>query len=210
MKKSQPPLKTTLLGATGNVGSRILTELLDRGHEVTAIVRDPEKLPPRPGLNVKRGDVSGERGLAQIFYKQDAVISAVKFHSTEPRLLARALKKASVNRLLMVGGAGSLEVSPGVQLMDMPDFPEAHKPEALAGRYVLSALREERDLNWTFLSPSASLRPGERTGTFRHGTDQLLVDENGESTISIEDYAVALVDELETPQNPGRRFTVGY
>ena len=121
-----------------------------------------------------------------------------------------AVKKAGVKRLLVVGGAGSLEVSPGVQLVDTPDFPEAYKPEALAGRDFLNVLRGERELDWTFLSPSALFVPGERTGKFRLGTDRLLVDAKGESKISMEDYAIALVDELETPRHSRQRFTVGY
>ena len=121
-----------------------------------------------------------------------------------------AVKWAGVKRLLVVGGAGSLEVAPGVQLVDTPDFPEAYKPEALAGRDFLNVLRDERELDWTFPSPSALFVPGERSGQFRLGTDGLLVGANGESKISMEDYPIALVDELENPRHSRQRFTVGY
>jgi uncharacterized protein len=202
-------MKVALIGASGNVGSRILAELLGRGHEVTAIVRHPEKLPAHEGLTAKRGDVNDEAGLAQILAGHDAVISSVKFQSMEPRSLIEAVNRASVRRLLVVGGAGSLEVAPNMQLVDTPNFPDAYKPEALAGRDFLNVLRGERELDWTFLSPSALFVPGTRTGKFRLGTDRLLVGANGESKISFEDYAIALVDELETPRHSRQRFTVG-
>ena len=127
-------MKVALIGASGNVGSRILTELLNRGHEVTGIVRHPEKLQRHERLAAKRGDFNDEAGLAPLLAGHDAVISAVRFQSANPQSLIGAVKKAGVKRLLVVGGAGSLEVSPGVQLVDTPDFPEAYKPEALAGR----------------------------------------------------------------------------
>ena len=203
-------MKVALIGASGNVGSRILNELLNRGHEVTGIVRHTEKLPRNDRLTAKRGDINDEDGLAQLLDGHDAVISAVRFQSTNAQSLIEAVKSAGVKRLLVVGGAGSLEVTPGVQLVDTPNFPEAYKPEALAGRDFLDTLRGERKLDWTFLSPSALFMPGERTGTFRIGTDRLLVGANGESMISFEDYAIALVNELETPRHSRQRFTVGY
>ena len=203
-------MKVALIGASGNVGSRILTELLNRGHEVTSIARHPEKLQRHDRLDAKQGDINDEAGLAPLLAGHDAVISAVKFQSANPQSLIGAVKKAGVKRLLVVGGAGSLEVSPGVQLVDTPDFPEAYKPEALAGRDFLNVLRGERELDWTFLSRSALFVPGERTGKFRLGTDGLLVDSTGESRISMEDYAIALVDELEMPRHSRQRFTVGY
>jgi len=203
-------MKTALIGATGNVGSRILAELLRRGHEVTGIARHPEKLPPQANLVAQRGDANDEDGLAGLLSGHDAVISAGRFVSVNPQTLIAALKKANVNRLLVVGGAGSLEVAQGVQLVDTPQFPAAAKHEALAGREFLNVLRSEQELDWTFLSPSRLFAPGERTGKFRLGTDQLLVGENGESKISLEDFAVALVDELETPRHSRQRFTVGY
>lgn len=203
-------MKVALIGASGNVGSRIQAELLDRGHEVTGIVRHPEKLQRRDGLNAKQGDINDEAGLVPLLAGHDAVVSAVKFESADPQNLIRAVKQAGVERLLVVGGAASLEVSPGVQLLDTPDFPDAYKSEALSGRDFLDVLRREPELDWTFLSPSALFMPGERTGKFRLGSDQLLVDSKGESRISMEDYAIAFVDELETPRHSRRRFAVGY
>ncbi|MCG5241278.1 NAD(P)-dependent oxidoreductase [Azospirillum doebereinerae] len=203
-------MNVALLGATGNAGSRILAELLARGHRVTAIARDPASLTARDGLTVKSGDVNDADALTALLPGHDAVISTTRFQSTDPRALLAALKSAGVPRLLMVGGAGSLEVAPGVALIDTPQFPAAYKAEASAGRDALNVLRDEETLDWTFLSPSALFAPGERTGSFRLGTDALLVDGAGNSHISMEDYAIALVDELETPRHSRRRFTVGY
>ena len=203
-------MKIALIGATGNVGSKILAELLGRGHDVTGIVRHPEKLQSHPKLTGKRGDITDEVPLAQLLSGHDAVISSVRFLSSDPHILLRAVKRAGVKRLLVVGGAGSLEVAPGVQLVDEPKFPQEHRNEALAGREFLNVLREEQELDWTFLSPSALFVPGERTGKFRLGTDQLLVDASGRSKISHEDYAIALIDELEVPRHSRQRFTVGY
>ena len=203
-------MKVALIGPTGNVGSRILAELLRRGHEVTGIARHPERLPSQSHVTVKRGDANDEDGLAALLTGHDAVISAGRFISVNPRALIAAVKKAGVKRLLVVGGAGSLEVAPGVQLVDTPDFPAAYKPEASAGRDFLNTLRGEQELNWTFLSPSALFAPGERTGKFRLGTDRLLISDDGQSRISMEDFAVALMDELEVPRHLQQRFTVGY
>jgi putative NADH-flavin reductase len=203
-------MKVAVIGATGNIGSKIIVELLTRGHDVTGITRHPEQLQPNVKFIARRGDVNDEAGLAELLGGHDAVISAVKFQLMEPKILIRAVKKAVVNRLLIVGGAGSLEVTPGAQLVDSPNFPEPWKAEALAGREFLNILRGERELDWTFLSPSALLAPGKRTGKFRLGTDRLLVNGNGESKISIEDYAIAMVDELESPRHSHQRFTVGY
>lgn len=203
-------MKVALIGATGNVGGKILAEALSRGHTVSGIARHPEKLAARPGLTAARGDVSDVDGLALLLANHDAVISAVRFQQSDPKALVAAVMSAGVRRYLVVGGAGSLEVAPGVQLVDTPQFPAAYKDEALAGRDFLEVLRAEADLDWTFLSPSAVIQPGERTGRFRLGGEQLLVDAQGNSSISQEDYAVAMIDELETPRHVRRRFTVGY
>lgn len=202
--------KLALIGATGNVGSKILAEALNRGHEVTGIVRNPEKLPQHPKLTAKRGDVFDADGLAKLLAGHDAVISAVHFTASDLALLLRAVKASGVGRYLVVGGAGSLEVAPGVQLVDTPEFPAIYKEEASKGRDFLNLLRGETELEWTFLSPSAVIAPGERTGTFRLGDDQLLVGADGQSRISQEDYAIAMIDELEKPAHIRRRFTVGY
>jgi putative NADH-flavin reductase len=152
-----------------------LTDLLNRGHEVTGIVRHPERLQRHDRLVAKQGDIDDETGLAPLLAGHDAVISAVEFQSANPQCLIGAAKQAGVKRLLVVGGACSRDVSPGMQLVHTPDFPKAYKPEALAGRDFLNVLRDERELNWTFLSPSALFVPGEHTGKFRLGTERLLV-----------------------------------
>jgi uncharacterized protein len=203
-------MKVALIGATGNVGSRLLAELLSRGHAVAAIARHPEKISAQPGVTPKAGDVHDKAGLAPLLVGHDAIISAVRFSASDPKLLIAAVKEARVPRYLVVGGAGSLEVAPEKKLIDSPSFPEAYKPEAGAGGVFLELLRGEKDLDWTFLSPSALIGAGERTGKFRLGGDQLLTAADGKSSISYEDYAVALVDELEKPAHSRRRFTVGY
>jgi putative NADH-flavin reductase len=170
----------------------------------------PEKVRVQLSPMLKAGDVKNEAALSELLRGHDAVVHAVKFKSTDANAVIGATKKAGVPRLLVVGGAGTLEVAPGLQLIDTPDFPESYKGEAFAGRDFLNALRAERDLDWTFLSPSAEFAPGKRTGKFRLGGDQLLTDENGQSRISMEDFAIALVDELEKPRHSRRRFTVGY
>ncbi len=202
-------MHVALIGASGHAGSRILQELSDRGHAVTAIARNPDKIAKLPGVTAKAGDVFDQAGLTRLLEGHDTVISAVHFVASDPRILIDAVKASGAKRYLVVGGAGSLEVAPGVALVTTPDFPDAYKPEALAGGRFLELLRAEKELDWTFLSPSALFEPGRRTGKFRLGGDQLLVGEHG-SRISFEDYAVALVDEIERPVHSRQRFTVGY
>lgn len=203
-------MKVALTGVTGRVGSRLAAELLRRGHAVTGIARDVSKVEAGPGLRLEAADVNQDEALAPLLSGHDAVISASLFVSTDPVAVIDAVRKAGVPRLLVVGGAGSLEVAPDAMLVDTPEFPEAYKPEARGGIRFLEALRSEKTLDWTFLSPSAEFEPGERTGAYRIGGDGLLVDDKGRSWISMEDYAIALVDELENPRHPRRRFTVGY
>ena len=213
-------MKIALIGATGFIGSAILREALDRGHQVTAIIRHPEKLPQHPSLVAQKGDVTNEMETTALVAGHDAVISAYspgrdvpdiyQQHVSGYRKIIDGVKEAGVKRLLVVGGAGSLEVAPGVQLVDTPQFPEQWKAGALAAREILYLLRDESELEWTFLSPSNMIAPGERTGRFRLGTDQLLTDANGQSRISVEDYAVAMLNELEDPKHVRQRFTVGY
>lgn len=213
-------MKIALIGATGFVGSAILKEALDRSHEVAAIARNPDKLIPQAKLHTKRGDVYNEDEVARLVAGYDAVISAFNPGWSNPDIynqqikgaqaIINGVKKAGVKRLLFVGGAGSLEVKPGVQSVDLPGFPTEYKQGALATRETLNMLRKEAGLEWSFLSPSADLSPGRRTGRFRLGTDQLLVDAQGESRISVEDYAMAMIDEVENPKHIRRRFTVGY
>lgn len=202
-------MKVALIGATGMVGSRILAELDRRGHAVTGIVRNPERVPVSTNVAAKKGDVDDERGLAALLGGHDAAISAVRFSASDPDKLIGAAKVAKVGRYLVVGGAGSLEVAPGVRLFDTPEFPALYLAEARAGGAFLGRLREETALDWTYLSPSAAIAPGARTGKFRLGGDALLRHAGG-SSISAEDFAVALVDELERPAHSRQRFTVGY
>lgn len=202
-------MKIALIGATGRAGSEILKELVRRGHAVTVIVRNPQKVPSAANVTAKQGDVFDKDGLAALLKGHDAVISAVRFLQSDPQTLIDAVKAAGVKRYLVVGGAGSLEVAPGVALVSTPEFPAAYKAEATRGGDFLALLRQEKDFDWTFLSPSALLFDGPRTGTFRLGKDQLLTTEKG-SSISFADYAIALVDEVETPAHSRQRFTVGY
>ena len=202
-------MKIALIGATGNAGSRILAELSRRGHAVTAIARHPEKVPALTGVTALRADADDVAGLAAALRGHDAVVSSVHFTASDPRKLIEAVHASGVGRYLVVGGAGSLEVAPGVKLIDTPEFPAIYKAEAAAGGAFLDLLRNETKLDWTFLSPSALFVPGERTGKFRLGGDQLLVNDKG-SSISFEDYAVALADEIEKPAHSRQRFTVGY
>src|SRR5580693_7696260 len=203
-------MKIALIGATGNVGTRLISELRRRKHQVTAIARHPETLGRQDGVNPVAGDVQDEKALVAVLAGHDAVIHSVKFLSTDPAKVITATKAAKVPRLLVVGGAGSLEVAPGLTLVNSPEFPTEYKPETLAGVKFLDVLREEKELDWTFLSPSYLFAPGERTGKFRLGKDELLVAADGQSHISTEDFAIALVDELEQPKQSRQRFTVGY
>ena len=202
-------MKIALIGATGNAGSRILAELSRRGHLVTAIARNPQKVPALSGVTSAKADVGDVAGLAAAIKGHDVVISSVHFTASDPHKLIAAVREARIPRYLVVGGAGSLEVAPGVKLIDTPEFPAIYKAEAAAGGVFLDLLRQQSDLDWTYLSPSAVLSPGERTGKFRLGRDQLLTNDKG-SHISFEDYAVALADEVEKPAHSRQRFTVGY
>jgi putative NADH-flavin reductase len=201
--------RIALIGASGNVGSRLLKELVSRGHDVTAIGRDPGRMPTGPHITAVRADIKDSVGLAAILKGHDAVISSVRFSDSDPAVLIDAVRRSGVKRYLVVGGAASLIVALGRRLLDQPDFPAQYKEEASRGAVFLDALRQAADLEWTFLSPSALFLPGERTGKFRLGRDELLVGPKG-STISYEDYAIAMVDEVESPKHVRARFTVGY
>ncbi len=212
-------MNVALIGATGFIGSGLLKELLSRGHRVTALVTHPEKLELHHSLKAIRIDVLDTAALAQHLKGHDAVISAFSGHA-QPDVynyyvrgihsILAASKTAQTPRLLVVGGAGSLQAAPGTDVVDNPEFPAQWKATALGAREALRLLRSEKDLNWTMLSPSAMIAPGRRTGKFRLGTDQLLVNTEGKSAISLEDYAVAMINELEQPAHPRSRFTVGY
>jgi len=203
-------MKIAVIGASGNAGSRITAELAGRGHAVTAIARNPEKIAKLASVFPTKGDASSESGLTQLLRGHDAAISSIHFLVSDPAKLIGAAKASGVGRYLVVGGAGSLEVAPGVRLVTTPGFPAQYKAEAEKGADFLDLLRQEKELNWTFLAPSALFTPGERTGRFRLGTDQLLTGADGKSWISFEDFAVALADEIERPAHIRARFTVGY
>lgn len=209
-----------LIGATGFVGAPLLQELLQRGHHVTAIVRTPARLPQHARLRAETVDPGDAQAVARIAAGHDAVLSAFNPDADHAdvrgeqlrvhRAIVDGVRAAGVRRLLVVGGAGSLEIAPGVQVLDTPDFPADWRAGAEGTRDVLHLLRDTADLDWTFLSPSLHLEPGERTGRFRLGNDSVLFDADGESRISLQDYAAALVDELESAAHVRRRFTVGY
>ncbi|SDI64866.1 hypothetical protein SAMN05216588_12127 [Pseudomonas flavescens] len=203
-------MKVVVLGASGRAGSRLCHELLQRGHQVTGIARDVSGVPTQAGLSLASADVADGARLLPLLNGHEAVISATRFIGSDAAALIEVVKAAGVARLLVVGGAGSLYVAPGVALIDTAEFPVAYKEEAAAGRGFLEVLRGEKELDWTFLSPSALFEPGQRTGKFRIGKDSLLVDAQGNSSISMEDFAIALVDELERPRHSRQRFTVGY
>jgi putative NADH-flavin reductase len=211
-------MKLAIIGASGQIGAFIRDEALARGHYVTAIVRHPEKIRTQhPHLTIVKADILKENvdGLVK---DHDAVISAYNPGWSNPdihdeqikgyKAIITGVKKSGIKRLLVVGGAGSLEVAPGVQVLDTASFPEQVKKGVLATREVLYMLQEEKELEWTFLSPPASIAPGERAGHYRVGKDKLLKNEKGESRISTQDYAIAMVDELEKPQHIRERFTV--
>ncbi|WP_267245267.1 NAD(P)-dependent oxidoreductase [Streptomyces sp. PR69] len=209
------PLKLAVLGATGMAGSRIVAEALDRGHAVTGFARrhdGQEAAAERPGLTRVTADVSAAATLEQAVDGTDAVVSALPGRAVLPILDTLAgLARARQRRLLFVGGAGSLLLPSGERVIDQPGFRDEWKPEASAHVELLDALRAlPDDADWTFLSPSALFTPGERTGVFRLGGDELLTDAEGDSRISGEDYAAALLDEIERPAHVRRRFTVGY
>ena len=211
-------MNIALIGATGFVGSAVLEELLRRQHKVTALARNPGKLAARDGLTVVQADAQDAAQVAKAVAGHDAVVNAYNPGWTVPdihdqflvgtRAIYAGVKQAGVKRLLVVGGAGSLFVAPGVQLVDTPNFPAEYKPGALAAREVLNLIRHETTLDWTFLSPPILLAPGERTGQYRLGTDAPLMNGEAPGGISVADLAVAIVDELENPRHVQQRFTV--
>jgi hypothetical protein len=203
-------MKIALIGASGNIGAKILDEALRRGHKVTGIVRNPGKLQARGGMTAQQCDLAEEKKLAGAISGHDAVIVSVRHDLNDVRHVYAACKEAHVKRVLVVGGAASLEVAPGVMLIDTPGFPEQIKVQAAPAVEALKQIRLERDLEWSFVSPSIMIVPGERTGKFRLGGDELLKDAKGDSRISQEDFAIAMIDEVEKPQHVRKRFTVGY
>ena len=214
--------KILLIGASGFVGTAILNEALDRGHQVLAVVRHPEKIKTvHKNLEVKQGDVTSAKTVSDLCKGVDAVISAYNPGWTNPdiapettrvyKAIIEGVRNAGVKRLLVVGGAGSLFVSPGKRLMEAGLIPESYLPavRALANVYLID-LAAEKNIDWAFFSPAGDIHPGQRTAKFRLGKDDLVVNEKGESKISVQDYAVAMIDELEKPAHHRERFTIGY
>ena len=209
-------MNIVVYGATGNSGSQIVKELLSRGHKVTGIARKIDSLKTVQGLTAKTDDLSNVDSIAAIIKGADAVVSAYQPPPDRTDELVEvtkreieAVKKAGVPRLLVVGGAGLLEVAPGVTLIKSGHLPEAYMPIAVSHEKALHVLQAS-DINWTYLSPAAYFVPGERTGKFRLGTKELISDAKGESKISFEDYAIALVDEIEKPAHERAFFSIGY
>jgi uncharacterized protein len=202
-------MKVAVLGASGRAGSEITKELANRGHRVVGIARKPDAIPSVTGVTPVAGDASDPAALAKLIRGTDAVISALHFDVSAETLLS-ALKQAEVERLLVTGGAGSLEVAPGLRLIDTPDFPEEAKPIVLGGIVLLDDLRAENEIDWIYFSPAADIFEGPRLDRYRVGGDQLVTDESGESKISFADYAIAMVDELEQKRHSRARFTAAY
>ncbi|PHR25431.1 MAG: 3-beta hydroxysteroid dehydrogenase [Hoeflea sp.] len=202
-------MRIALVGATGQAGSRILKELTDRGHNVTGIVRNPDKVPTGE-LVTAVGTDSSRASLANAIKGHDAVVTSVRFLDLDPDILVPAVIDSGVKRYVIVGGAGSLIGPSGVPEVDDPNFPPAFRPNSARGAYMLDLLKQTEGLDWTYISPSRMFVAGERTGTFRYGKDHLLFNEAGDSRISFEDFAIAVADELEAPKYVGQRFTIGY
>lgn len=216
-------MKILLFGATGNVGRQVAAEALRRGHQVVGVVRDPAAVTaPTPGVTLVKGDATSADSIVSLTNGIDAVVSAISPRPNarglaapslvvNARAMISALQRSVSKRMLFVGGAGSLEVAPGKALANEPGFPEAYRAEALNGLEALKVWRAEgKGLDWTVLSPAALIAPGERTGHYRTTGDQFLADANGKSLISFEDFAVAVLDELEKPKHIGKRFGVAY
>lgn len=214
--------KIVLIGASGFIGSAILNEALNRGIKVTAVVRNPENVKiSNADLTIVRADVSNAATVAEISKGADAVISAYNPGWTNPNIYEETLttypailegvKKAGTKRLLIVGGAGTLFVAPGLRVVDSGAIPtEIMGGVKSLGEFYLDTLMNEKEIDWVFFSPAGSIEPGERTGNYRLGKDDLIVNDKGESKISVQDYAKAMIDELEAPAYHQERFTIGY
>lgn len=214
--------KVALIGASGFIGSQLVKELLSRGYQVTAIVRSADKIKnDDKNLKVVSADVFDTDKLAEVLKNNDAVISAYNPGWTNPNIyddtikgyqsIIEAVKKAGIKRLQAVGGAGSLLIAPGKTVVDSGAIPDEILPGVKALALVLKdQFLPEKELDWVFFSPAGTIEPGERTGKYRLGLDDLITDEQGNSKISVQDYAKAMVDELENPKHHQQRFTIGY
>jgi uncharacterized protein len=211
-------MKIALIGASGNIGSRILDEALRRGHIVTGIIRNTSRMELHSSIiEIVSSDLFNTDEVSRHFKGKDVIISAFSPGNKNPHALIEATKSlltaaknAGVKRVIAVGRAGCLEIAPGVRLMDTPAFPDSQKPIAKAHNLALQIYREEKDLDWTNISPPAEIKPGARTGNYRISENTIVHDSNGNSSISMEDFAVAVMDEVENPSHIKKRFTVGY
>ena len=211
--------KIAIIGASGYVGTALLNEAVKRGHQVSALVRHPEKITANANVTAVKADVLDTDGLAALLKGHDLVISAYNpgwqeadirnIHIKGSKSITEAVKKADIKRLIAVGGAGSLEIN-GAQLVDSPEFPAEYKEGALGARQALNDLKTENELDWSFVSPAILLVPGEATGTFRLGKDSPVFDDKGESKITVGDLAVAILDEAEQGKHIRQRFTAAY
>ena len=212
-------MKIALFGASGMIGQRVAQEALRRGHEVTAIVRNPARVQFRhPQFTLTEGNALDRERVTQVVAGHNVVVSAIKLTEKQPlsavakaaQSLLAGVKRAGVKRLLVVGGAGTMEVAPGVRALDVIPIPEEWKPEVMAKLEEWEVYRKNSDVDWTYFSPPVFIEPGERTGTYRLSNNQLVMNAQGECRISAEDYAVALLDELEQPRFVHQRFSVAY
>lgn len=203
-------MKVAVIGGSGRIGSKVTAELLQRGHTVTVIARNPEKCERRQNLTAVKGDVTDPESVAALVRGHDAVISSAPFNPGISVQVLEAVRKSGVKRYIAVGGAGSLKTAEGKLVMDNPQIPAEWLPPIKEGAQMLKLLRADDQLDWTFFSPAVLIGPGERTGKFRLGGDEVVAAPDGKSSISYDDYAIALVDELEQSRHVRRRFTIGY
>jgi putative NADH-flavin reductase len=210
-------MNVVVYGATGNSGSEIVKELVKRGHKVTGVARDVTKLEGVSGVTAKTDDLSNVDAIAAVIKGADVVVSAYQPPADKTDALVdvtkreiEAVKKAGVPRLIVVGGAGQLEVAPGVTLIKSGHLPQEYMPIAVSHEKAAEVLKAASGINWTYIAPAAFFIPGERTGKYRTGTNNLITDEKGESKITFADYAIALVDEIEKPKHERQLFSVGY
>ncbi len=202
--------RIALIGASGKIGSKIAAELVSRGHTVTGVARNPEKIPAQKGVTAVAGDFTNPQAIAGALKGHDAIISAASFIPGQAEQLIASVRASGVKRFLMVGGAASLQTEDGKKVIDGLTLPDAWKAPIMEGIRTLGLLRDVKDVDWTFFSPAIQIGPGERTGKFRLGKEQVVKDAEGNSKISYDDYAIAMVDELERGQNIKGRFTVAY
>lgn len=216
-------MKIAVIGASGFVGKHLVSELVNRKHSIKAFARNSENILAHENVEKIALDVNDVEKLATNLKDVDVVVSAYNAGWTNPNLyddflkgsksIQEATKKAGVKRLIMIGGAGSLQATPEIQIVDTPEFPAEIKPGALAARDYLNILKEETELDWTFFSPAPEMHPGTsgvRKGTYRLGTDYPVADEHGRSVLSVEDVAVVIADEVEQPKHIKQRFTAAY